>query len=177
MKKIIFKLAVGISLSIFSSNFALAQTCNAAVQSSAPNSRFLVNDDATVTDLNTGLIWMQCVQGLSGADCASGTAQNLTWDLALQVPQSLNAAGGFGGSSSWRLPNYKELTSLLEIACITPAINANVFPNTPSNNFWSSTPTSQFVDYTFYVNFDTAEGAISQRTGQLFVRLVRDSGL
>jgi hypothetical protein len=136
---------------------ALAQTCRDDIPASAPDSRFSANGDGTVTDKATGLIWKQCAEGLSGADCLTGGATGFTWQAALQRA----AAAVFAGSSLWRLPNKKELASLVEQRCYAPAINSRFFPNTPSSWFWSSSPdlgfpsTAWIVDFTYgYVYYD-----------------------
>jgi hypothetical protein len=128
---------------------AVAQACQEVIPASAPDSRFTANGDGTVTDRATGLIWKQCAEGLSGTDCLTGGATTFTWQQALQHAE----AAVFAGSSLWRLPNKKELASLVEQRCVAPAINARLFPNTPSNWFWSSSPTAYYSDGAWYVNF------------------------
>jgi hypothetical protein len=107
------------------------------IPASAPDSRFTANGDGTVTDRATGLIWKQCAEGLSGANCLTGSAMTFTWQQALQHAE----AAVFAGSALWRLPNKKELASLVEQRCYDPAINDRFFPNTPVDDwFWSSSP-------------------------------------
>lgn len=115
---------------------AQAQTCKDNILATAPDSRYRNNGDETVTDLSTGLIWKQCAEGLSGADCLTGNPSTFTWQQALQHAE----AQVFAGSSLWRLPNKNELASLVERRCFDPAINGRFFPNTPSDGFWSSSP-------------------------------------
>ncbi|MBP7866292.1 MAG: DUF1566 domain-containing protein [Acidobacteria bacterium] len=85
---------------------------------------FVDNGDQTVTDLATGLMW-------SRAD--SGAALN--WQDALAWVQARNAAN-FLGHSDWRLPNAKELQSILDYtrspdtsgtAAIDPVFAATAF--------------------------------------------------
>lgn len=40
------------------------------------------NNDGTVTDTVTGLMWDQCAWGLSGTGCATGTPSTHTWSAA-----------------------------------------------------------------------------------------------
>jgi len=65
---------------------------------------FVDNADGTVTDLATALMWSQ-------ADSAVG----LSWSNALAWVQARNAAN-FLGHSDWRLPNAKELESIVDYA-------------------------------------------------------------
>jgi hypothetical protein len=146
-----------------------AQTCNDAIVASAPDSRYQDNGDGTVTDLATGLIWKQCAEGLSGPDCATGSAQTFTWQAALQHAE----AAVFAGSSLWRLPNNKELASLRERRCYTPAINTTAFPNTPSSYFWSSSPNANDSFSAWYVYFYDGHVYYRYKHYQGYVRLVR----
>ena len=113
-----------------------AVTCRDDIATSAPDSRFTDNGDGTVTDLATKLIWKQCSEGLSGADCKFGNVMTFTWQAALQHASDAD----YAGSNLWRLPNKKELISLVEQRCYDPAINTHFFPNTPGGYFWSSSP-------------------------------------
>jgi hypothetical protein len=90
-----------------------------------------------VTDTATGLTWKRCSEGQSwdGATCA-GSAMYHTWQQALQVADTAS----YAGQSDWRLPNAKELASIVEQACYSPAIDEAVFPATPSSYYWSSSP-------------------------------------
>ena len=104
----------------------------ASFQSSTPPHHFVDHGDATVTDLGTGLMWQQCSLGQDGEASCEGVATEMTWQQALQAAADLNSAGGFAGHSDWRLPNVKELRSLVDEACFEPAINPTRFPNTAS---------------------------------------------
>lgn len=121
---------------------AMAQSCNPNMPSDNPDSRYTGNGDGTVTDNVTGLMWKQCSEGQSNIDnvnptCEVGAANTYTWQAALVRAQRVNAAG-FAGHSDWRVPNFKELKSLVETACDSPTINTNLFPATPPSGFWSS---------------------------------------
>ncbi len=119
---------------------SLAQTCNSTITTTAPDSRYQDHGDGTVTDLQTGLMWQQCSLGQSGVGCETGSAIGFTWDSALQAVENHNSNGGFAGYIDWRLPNRKELESLIEVGCYSPAINTSIFPNTLSRYYWSSSP-------------------------------------
>jgi hypothetical protein len=55
-------------------------------------------------------MWKQCAEGLSGATCQTGSAQTFTWANALAHAE----ASTFANYTDWRLPNVKELSSLVE---------------------------------------------------------------
>lgn len=84
----------------------------------APAGRFTINADGTVTDVKTSLTWQR-----------AASAATYTWTEALG-----HCTGG------WRLPSVRELKSIVDVRSVDPAIDTTVFPNTPSDRFWSSTP-------------------------------------
>jgi len=104
-----------------------------------PTSQFSLNGDGTATDNKTGLTWMRCSLGQvwDGATC-TGSVTTTTWQTALSLAESTF----FAGSSNWRLPNIKELSSILEenVCKGSPRINETVFPNPHLFGHWSSTP-------------------------------------
>ncbi|MBK1647788.1 DUF1566 domain-containing protein [Rhabdochromatium marinum] len=146
------------------------QVCNDAIPATAPDGRYVINDNGTVTDGITGLMWKRCAEGLSGTDCSSGTAATYTWQQALELAPLSN----FAGYTDWRLPNLKELSSLVEMRCHNPAINGNSFPNTPSAWFWSASPDAYNSDYAWYLFFGSGGDGDYPKFGNPYVRLVRD---
>lgn len=90
-----------------------------------------------VLDQATGLIWRRCAEGQqwSGSTC-TGTPMALGWSQAVQWAQDA-AAGG----TPWRLPNVKELSSLVDDTRIRPALDPAAFPGAPvvAEAYWSST--------------------------------------
>lgn len=143
--------------------------CRDDILATAPDSRYRDNSNGTVADLWTGLIWKQCAEGLSGADCLTGSPSLFTWQQALQHAE----AQVFAGSSLWRLPNKNELASLVERRCYDPAINGRFFPNTPSDWFWSSSPDAESGCCAWYVEFYYGYRWGNNNLDQTYVRLVR----
>lgn len=120
-----------------------AQTCVDNVEQTTPTVRFSVNSDGTVKDNQTGLIWMRCVLGQvwNGSSC-DGNASFLNWQDSLSQAENLV----FSGKNDWRLPNIKELTSIVEFSCYKPAINLTVFSSGQiDSNYWSATTVYSFV--------------------------------
>ena len=157
-----------------------AAGCSANLQSDTPTERFTIQSATGVNDVvvdnMTGLMWDRCPFGVAwdnvNSSCGSSPSQ-YTWAAALS-----QAAGSYLGYSDWRLPNVKELASLVEHKCGSilsgsQAINATIFPDTPSTSFWSSTYSND--PYSFALkSTDGMVVPIDRATATLAVRLVRD---
>lgn len=102
----------------------------------AASAQLIVSADGSeVTDTKTGLIWRHCPEGMaSSATACTGMATPFTHEAALQQ------AAAQAGSVGWRLPNVKELSSIVDKTVINPAIDSVIFPATPASLFWSSSP-------------------------------------
>ena len=170
IKKISFFILTGL---LFLPVWGYAQTCESAIMATAPDGRYTNKGNGTVTDSVTGLMWKQCSEGQSGSDCGSGNVSPHTWQGALQIPEALNASGGFAGYSDWRLPNNKELASLAEEQCYGPAINLALFPNTQSAPYWSALPNAKFSWSAWGVDFYDGDDGSYNRDSDRCVRLVR----
>lgn len=151
-----------------------AQTCQtSSIQATTPTSRFIDHANGTVSDKQTGLMWKKCSEGQAGTDCSSGSAQIITWQAALKQAQTVNSSDGFAGYNDWRLPNNKELSSLVERQCYSPSINLTVFPNAPSSWFWSSSPAAFNTATAWIVNFGNGSDSWNLKDNSNYVRLVR----
>jgi hypothetical protein len=151
-----------------------AQVCKTtSIPATTPSSRFSVSN-GTVTDQQTGLMWKQCSEGLSGAGCTLGTAATFTWQAALQRVPIVNNSG-FAGYSDWRLPNVKELSSIVEEQCYSPSINSAVFPNTQqAYGYWSSSPVANYSSLAWVVFFYYGYSNWNYKSNDsYYVRLVR----
>jgi hypothetical protein len=109
-----------------------------------PGSRLANNNDGTLTDALTGLVWLR------NANCAVDTQ---TWAQALQAVANLNSTGAMdqtnncgdgsnGGShqTDWRLPNRRELLSLIDFGKSDPALPVSDFVSIGLNDlYWTST--------------------------------------
>jgi hypothetical protein len=84
------------------------------------------NGNGTVTDTSTGLIWQQF-----------DSNENMSWEDSLTYCNSQSIDGNTG----WRLPNIRELASLIDDSLFNPAVN-NSFFNVHGSNWSSTTNTS-----------------------------------
>ncbi|MHB8811023.1 MAG: Lcl domain-containing protein [Desulfobulbaceae bacterium] len=115
-----------------------------------PVQRFTDNVDGTVTDNLSGLTWLQ------NANCANGTMNwppgTRDWPTALADVADLNATGTMNGNecgdtsnggahqTDWRLPNFKELLSLIDFGRYNLALPAShPFTGVIDYDYWTST--------------------------------------
>ncbi len=162
-------------------NSALAQVCDENQTPSTPSDRFAKNG-GVVIDSKTGLMWKQCTEGtrynIKKEQC-DGEANVYTWQGLLQYTQQLNQ-GKIGDSrnySDWRIPNIKELESIVEYSCMSPAINLDVFSNTSRVSFWSSSSSFSSFYNAWAVHFDDGKITLNDKTrfdNRAYGRLVRD---
>lgn len=155
---------------------ATAQTCQPdTIVASTPTERFTDHGDGTVTDDGTGLMWKVCSEGQSynvGTGGCDGSVATYPWQQALQQATTVNGAG-FAAQSDWRVPNQKELSSIVERQCLEPVINLDIFPATPSTYFWSASPNAGNTDYAWFVYFSDGYGGANSKSYARAVRLVR----
>ncbi len=163
-----------ITLMLFCSNGHADQTCNHnSIPASTSNNQLVDNGNRTITDTKTGLMWKNCMEGFSGNDCEiSSSITSFNWQEALGQARIVNTGTGFAGYHDWRLPNIKELSSIVEVQCHNPAINLHRFPNTENVYVWSGTP-GKNPAFAWWVNFSYGYSGYDGRTRKRQVRLVR----
>jgi len=116
-----------------------------------PTSRFVVLAGGLVQDSLTGLVWQQDGSGTRTGCSGSGTL-TCTWAEA----QAYCAGLTLGGSSGWRLPTVKELSSLVDFTvALGSSLNQTAFPNTTlPSSFWTASPSAFLSGTTWDVNSD-----------------------
>lgn len=116
-----------------------------------------------VIDTKTNLVWQRCSIGqrwVSTSGCV-GVVQQMRWDEARK-----HIAG------EWRLPSRKELASLVEHSCGSPAIDERAFPDLELTKLWYWTDTSDGA-LVWYVAFGGGSERLANPTSWNSVRLVR----
>ncbi|MBF0565501.1 MAG: DUF1566 domain-containing protein [Nitrospirae bacterium] len=123
-----------------------------AIQSGTgwPNPRFIDNGDGTVTDNLTGLMWTNLMWTYD-VNWKGNRTGNKTWTQALDYVASINTGSGTYGHTDWRLPNRKELRSLVDYS----ECNAALLQGTPlsihSDEFYWSSTTCAFDTHKVWV--------------------------
>lgn|GEM_PF-4044142 len=117
--------------------------------------RFIISEDeTTVTDFVTGLVW----------DKQSTSSK--TWKVALKDCEN-SSVGGF---EDWRLPNIKELVSLVNYGKHDPSTD---FPNASKETFWSSTSRADDSMHAWVVTFVKGGIGLGNKPNRFDVRCVR----
>ena len=148
------------------------------------DNRYTDNGDGTISDAQTGLMWSKCSYGQTydandddgDQIICEGSPTFGTWQQAFAWAADSNANSTYG-YSDWRLPNIKELGSIVDFGSAKPAINQNIFPNTASGPYWTSTPSRANVHQTIFIGFQAGDYGPSDRISNLYLRLVRDPNL
>ena len=119
---------------------------------------FKDNKDGTVTDITTGLMWHQT------------ETSAMTWEKALAFCENLDLAG----YHDWRLPNIRELLSLVDDSRRQPSIDTAYFPGCRPSIYWSSTTYSLYPGFAWYVSFNDGQVHGGGHKGRWnYVRAVR----
>ena len=124
-------------------------------------------------------MWMRCSAGQTWTDAhCVGDASRVDFQSAQAIAADLNRSGRLF-FNDWRVPQLRELASITERECVNPRVNITIFPDTPSDSYWTATtrPTqgSEPVGYVLgfgsqgvqYVNRNAAN------EDSIHVRLVR----
>jgi hypothetical protein len=115
-------------------------------------------DGSVVTDSTTGLQWQ---------DDAIGSTMN--WKSAIEQCENLT----LDGHSDWRLPNLKELTSIVDDTRVNPSIDTDTFQFIASSFYWSSTTNAGNSSDAWNVYFNYGYQYSYYKSDSYFVRCVR----
>lgn len=152
----------------WTSSVVLAQSCVDSITPTTDIKNYKISDTGIVT--HHKIMWSRCALGqtwLKGT--CSGKATLETWDEAIQ----LASKASLHSFKNWRLPTIHELSAITELSCQNPAIRLQLFPDTPSRSFWTST---EFINNTanaWQVFFGSGENHTAKKSTRAAVRLVR----
>lgn len=112
-----------------------------------PSPRFIAGSGLSancITDALTGLMWLR-----------NPGSTSWNWASSISYCENLNGDGDRGGHTDWRMPNLRELQSVVDYGRSGPALpEASPFENVWSGTYWSSTTLTGDVSQAWYVNFD-----------------------
>jgi hypothetical protein len=130
-----------------------------AVRGSQSSQSFIDNNDGTITDTVTGLMWQK-----------DGSTPIKNWSDALAYCNDLTLAG----YDDWRLPDINQLQSIADYSRLNPSINTTYFSNTAVNSgYWSSTTNTGSVTNAFGVIFREGNISYGSKINAYHVRAVR----
>ena len=140
-----------------------------------PSTRFTDNSNGTVTDNLTGLIWLKAANYTS----TGSSTEPVTWTDALSFCNALHTGqGGLTDGSTagqWRLPNLRELQSLIDYGRSSPALPDHRFTAVQNGDYWSST-TAAAADVTtraWFVVLSNGDVGYNGKTAVCYVWPVR----
>lgn len=155
--------------------------------------RFVDNGNGTVTDLNTGLMWEKKCGGGGGLHdyrrvyrWADPSPEQTIWGWIAAV--NAERGTGFAGYDDWRVPNVKELQSLIDYGRVAPAVDIALGVEdcrgcmnlrepqcscTAPSFHWSGTTFSDFIAHAVVVGFGSGFIDDAVKSQRLFVRAVR----
>ncbi len=141
--------------------------------------RQFIEQDFTVVDAVTGLMWMKRPID-ENLDELYNSEDNMTFPDAINHIEQINAGAGFDGFHDWRLPTIQELLTLCAFNNKIPASFPEfLFPFIPDYRYWTSTvkvnpdPTLP-GDWSFMINFLPGHTGIDNQLTERWVRAVRN---
>jgi hypothetical protein len=110
-----------------------------------PSPRFVDRENGEVVDALTGLIWTKDAYAPGPAACSPKAGKK--WQNALDFVKCLNTQN-YLGHDNWRLPNRREIRSLVDYSRGNPYLPADhPFINVFFCRFWSSTTDAHDTGY------------------------------
>jgi hypothetical protein len=118
-----------------------------------------------IEDKVTGLFWHDCNAG----ECLFSDETEVTWTGAVKYCDELFQWGKY---KNWRLPNRRELLSLIDDRKTGPIIDTRFFPEMGEGDFWSSSEDKSDDTSAWYVSFMNGQVDVDPKVRKKFVRCV-----
>jgi len=133
-------------------------------------------DDGGLRDKDWTYTWYNSDAATNGGSAGTADGGNNCFNTARCDTQKYVAdvnAQGFCGAHDWRLPDPRELLSIVSNDRINPAIDTTYFPNTVASWVWSASPYAYDPNYAWYVYFSGGGVDADGKNYAGSVRLVR----
>jgi hypothetical protein len=136
-----------------------------------PAPRFTENGDGTVTDSLTGLMWLK-----------DGGCLKKGWNDALNIITDFNANplryscfGYTANYTDWRMPNVKELESMInyDVSDMAGWLNSVGFTNIQYSSYWSSTTSQKSAAQAWMVNMKKSSKLLQKKKSKYYAWPVR----
>jgi len=121
--------------------------------------RFLDNDDGTITDSKTGLIWLKKTY-----------KKRMNWNQAMSYALENNNGNQF----DWRLPTKKELSSLLIGGKQSSffLLKKHGFKNMKDDSYWTSSESSENSSGAWVIDISTDYAEVNNKDIEYYILLV-----
>jgi hypothetical protein len=106
---------------------------------------------------NTGLIWLTTI------------AYSTNWENAIITCENLD----LGGYSDWRLPNIRELMTIVDYSRKNVSVNPTYFINVNPSPLWTNTTYKGTTADAWYVNFDGGNSQWASKLASNHYRCLR----
>lgn len=137
-----------------------------------PEERFVDNGDGTVTDSFSGLMWMRDVscQGSGSWEQAMAAALSFNRNRKVATCEAYTAI-----HTDWRLPNRRELLSVIDFSQNEPALPADhPFANLDAEaGFWTSTTYARNTNMAWYLDIATGDVEEDAKSNRRYIWFVR----
>jgi hypothetical protein len=159
---------------------------------------YVDNGDGTITDTKTGLMWEKKSDdgSIHDKDTTYTWGQDtspysMNGTMVTTFLAALNTGSGFAGHTDWRLPNRRELESIVNLENTSPAVSAAFNTNcgadssgnagcmvtacscTVPDYYWSSSTDALSPQNAWIVYFGDGNIATPDKTHSYYVRAVR----
>jgi hypothetical protein len=146
-----------------------ADVCVGGQTETTPSSDFVALDDGSrVSHTITSLEWQRCALGQTweaATNRCAGRPKTFSWMQVGRLTPVL--------TDGWRLPTGTELTTIVEKCHSSPAINPQVFPNTPGALFWSASVDTGGIERIWSLSFFSGRPYRPSTLQAARIRLVR----
>lgn len=145
---------------------------------------YVDNGDGTVTDLATSLMW----EKISDDGTIHDKDRTFSWNDAFAVKIATLNSTSFAGHDDWRLPNVRELQSIVNYQNMNPAVSpvfhtgcvndcaatgATPCSCTMADNYWSSSTYVNTLHFAWHVLFNVGFVTANNKGFANHVRAVR----